>query len=41
MEDVDYQGTLYECQQDHYAAPGWTPENAHGMWKISGAAPDQ
>ena len=32
-EVVDYQGTLYECQQDHYAAPGWTPENAHTMWK--------
>ena len=28
-------------QQDHYAAPGWTPENAHAMWKLSGAAPDQ
>lgn len=32
-EVVDYQGTLYECQQDHYAAPGWTPENAHAMWQ--------
>ena len=32
-EVVDYQGELYTCQQDHYAAPGWTPENAHSMWK--------
>src|SRR5699024_720997 len=32
-EVVDYQGTLYECQQDHYAAPGWTPESAHAMWQ--------
>lgn len=26
---------------NHNAAPGWTPENAHGMWKLSGLAPDQ
>lgn len=32
-EVVDYQGELYTCQQDHYAAPGWTPLNAHSMWK--------
>lgn len=40
-EVVDYQGTLYECQQDHYAAPGWTPENAHAMWSTVEPAPSQ
>lgn len=37
-EVVHYDGSLYECQQDHYAAPGWTPLNAHAMWKQQGAA---
>lgn len=30
---VDYNGTTYMCVNDHYAAPGWTPENAHANWQ--------
>lgn len=27
-----FDGIVYECTADHYAAPGWTPSNAHGYW---------
>lgn len=32
-QQVLFNGTVYECVIDHYAAPGWTPENAHAMWQ--------
>lgn len=30
---VLFNGSVYECVIDHYAAPGWTPENAHANWQ--------
>lgn len=30
---VLFNGSVYECVNDHYAAPGWTPENAHANWQ--------
>lgn len=30
---VLFNGDVYECVNDHYAAPGWTPENAHANWQ--------
>lgn len=30
---VEYDGATYMCTQDHFAAQGWTPENAHAMWQ--------
>lgn len=30
---VEYDGTIYECILDHFAAPGWTPVNAHANWQ--------
>lgn len=31
---VLFNGDVYECVNDHYAAPGWTPVNAHGNWQL-------
>lgn len=33
---VIFNGDVYECVNDHYAAPGWTPENAHANWQKQG-----
>lgn len=30
---VEYDGATYICTQDHFAAQGWTPENAHANWQ--------
>ena len=30
---VLFNGDVYECVNDHYAAPGWTPVNAHANWQ--------
>lgn len=30
---VEYDGATYMCTQDHFAAQGWTPVNAHAMWQ--------
>ena len=30
---VLFNGEIYECVNDHYAAPGWTPVNAHANWQ--------
>lgn len=32
-QQVTFDGAVYECTQDHFAAPGWTPLNAHAMWQ--------
>jgi len=32
-DQVIFDGTIYEAIVDHYAAPGWTPANAHGNWR--------
>lgn len=32
-QQVLFNGDVYECVNDHYAAPGWTPENAHANWQ--------
>lgn len=32
-QQVIFNGEVYECVNDHYAAPGWTPENAHANWQ--------
>ncbi|WP_018024372.1 carbohydrate-binding protein [Corynebacterium ulceribovis] len=32
-DTVTYNGNTYQAQQDHFSAPGWTPLNAHMMWK--------
>ena len=29
---VTFDGHTYRATGDHYAAPGWTPINAHGYW---------
>ena len=30
---VEYDGAVYMCINDHFAAQGWTPVNAHAMWQ--------
>ena len=30
---VLFNGDVYECVNDHYAAQGWTPANAHANWQ--------
>lgn len=30
---IEYNGSIYMCMADHYAALGWTPENAHANWQ--------
>jgi len=30
---VIFNGDVYECVNDHYAAPGWTPVNAYANWQ--------
>lgn len=30
---VNYDGATYMCINDHFAAQGWTPLNAHAMWQ--------
>lgn len=32
-QKVIFNGEVYECAKDHFAAPGWTPVNAHAMWQ--------
>lgn len=32
-QKVTFDGAVYECAQDHFAAAGWTPVNAHAMWQ--------
>ena len=29
---VTFDGSTYRCTGNHYAAPGWTPTNAHAYW---------
>ena len=33
-QQVLFNGDVYECVNDHYAAPGWTPVNAHANWQL-------
>ena len=30
---VEFDSVEYECLIDHFAAPGWTPVNAHANWR--------
>ena len=30
---VEYDGATYMCINDHFAAQGWTPVNAHANWQ--------
>lgn len=32
-DQVMFNGSLYECAGDHFAAPGWNPLNAHAYWR--------
>lgn len=32
-QQVLFDGAVYECTQDHFAAQGWTPVNAHANWQ--------
>lgn len=33
---VEYDGANYMCINDHFAAQGWTPVNAHANWQKQG-----
>lgn len=35
---VNFEGTIYTCLTDHYAAPGWNPVTAHAYWAKDEAA---
>lgn len=35
---VTFEGAIYTCLADHFAAPGWTPVNAYAYWHKDEAA---
>lgn len=32
-ERTIFEGASYTCMQSHFAAPGWNPRTAHGVWR--------